>query len=119
MVLKEKQIEGAYIVNNEQIEEMANFLWKNTLIHTEDLCHDVSETCYNAGYRKSEWISVDERLPENYGEYICCTGHKTIMQLVYNPKHRLFNVSYDNVECAMKVTHWMPLPEAPKMKGGE
>ena len=69
--------------------------------------------------RRSEWISVDERLPENYGEYICCTGHKTIMQLVYNPKHRLFNVSYDNVECAMKVTHWMPLPEAPKMKGGE
>ena len=56
---REKQVEEAYIVNNEQIKEMADFLWKNTLIHTEDLCHDVSETCYNAGYRKQsegEWI---------------------------------------------------------------
>ena len=58
---REKQIEETYIVNNEQIEEMANFLWKNTLIHTEDLCHDVSETCYNAGYRKQsegEWLNA-------------------------------------------------------------
>ena len=58
---KEKQIEETYIVNNEQIKTMANFLWKNTLIHTEDLCHDVSETCYNAGYRKQsegEWENI-------------------------------------------------------------
>ena len=56
---KDKQIEETYIVNNEQIEEMANFLWKNTLIHTEDLCHDVSETLYNAGYRKQSENMVE------------------------------------------------------------
>lgn len=68
---------------------------------------------------RSEWISVGERLPEEYGDVICYTAQGSIIQLVYNPKYRLFNVSFDNVECAMNVTHWMPLPEAPKMKGGE
>ena len=54
---REKQIEEAYVVNNEQIKEMADFLWKNTLIHTEDLCHDVSKTCYNAGHRKQSEVA--------------------------------------------------------------
>ena len=79
---------------------------------------------YEKGYadgmlaQKSEWISVEERLPEDYGEVICYTAYKNVCQLVYNPGYRLFNVSYDNIECAVNVTHWMPLPEAPKMKGG-
>lgn len=69
----------------------------------------------NNGYRKqSEWISVNERLPDKYGDYICCTQKGTIWQLTYNPKYKLFNVSHDNVENAMNVTHWMPFPEAPK-----
>ena len=74
---REKQIEETYIVNNEQIEEMANFLWKNTLIHTEDLCHDVSETCYNAGYRKQsegEWVETQREWdfePYFYTDYTC------------------------------------------------
>lgn len=77
---KENQIEETYIVNNEQIEEMANFLWKNTLIHTEDLCHDVSETCYNAGYRK---------IPQNIGEF--SDGYHTFNEL-YHHRAVLFSV---------------------------
>ena len=77
---KEKQSEETYIVNNEQIEEMANFLWKNTLIHTEDLCHDVSETCYNAGYRK---------IPQNIGEF--SDGYHTFNEL-YHHRAVLFSV---------------------------
>ena len=82
-----------------------------------DMC-DFAETLYNAGYRKQEWISVDERLPEDYGDVICHTRKGSIWQLTYNPKYRLFNVSCDNVEDAMDVDYWMPLPEPPKMKGG-
>ena len=40
-----------------QIEEMANFLWHNTLIHTEDLCHDVAESLVIAGYRKASEVA--------------------------------------------------------------
>ena len=42
----------------QMIEELADFLWRNTLIHTEDLCHDVAETIITEGYRKQsegEW----------------------------------------------------------------
>ena len=46
------------------IEEMAAFLWKNTLIHTEDLCHDVAETVIKEGYRKQsvgEWTYSENK----------------------------------------------------------
>lgn len=78
-----------------------------------DTC-DMFEKVADELVKQSGWISVDERLPDKYGDYICCTRKGTIWQLTYNPKYKLFNVSYDNVENAMDVTHWMPLPEAPK-----
>ena len=48
------------------IEELTAFLWKNTLIHTEDLCHDVAETVIKEGYRKQsvgEWEWFEEWSP--------------------------------------------------------
>lgn len=43
----------------QMIEELADFLWRNTLIHTEDLCHDVAETIITEGYRKQSDV-IDE-----------------------------------------------------------
>ena len=63
-----------------QIEEMANFLWKNTLIHTEDLCHDVAETLVNANYRK---------IPDNIGDF--SDGYHTFNEL-YHHRAVLFSV---------------------------
>lgn len=80
-----------------------------------------AEALYNAGYRKqSEWISVDERLPEENGRHLACVeishlafeGLTTVVMMEYS-KTNGFNVSGEET-----VTHWMPLPEAPKMKGG-
>ncbi len=93
-------------------------------------CDDIAEQLYYEGYRKQskpiscghengvEWISVEDRLPDKYGDVICFTRKGTIWQVTYNPTYKLFNVSYDNVENAMDVTHWMPLPQPPEMKGG-
>jgi len=67
----------------------------------------------------SEWISVEDRLPDKYGDVICCTRRGSIMQVTYNPTYKLFNVSCDNVEDAIYVTHWMPMPLQPEMEGGE
>lgn len=91
-------------------------------LNCNDVCNPISacdalkyaERAVEAGYCKQEWISVEERLPDKYGDFICCTRRGTIWQLTYNPKYKLFNVSHDNVENAMDVTHWMPFPEAPK-----
>ena len=108
---KEKSIEATEVFNILSATiNGANF---------DDLCDAAYRIVHIAGYRKQEWISVEERLPDKYGDYICCTRNGTIWQLTYNPKYKLFNVSHDNVENAMDVTYWMPLPQAPKMKGGD
>jgi hypothetical protein len=60
--------------------------------------------------KSNEWISVEERLPERPGKYLVATydGRVGIGNLIdYYCDGEL---SFDNY----KVTHWMPLPEAPK-----
>ena len=81
-----------------------------------------------AGYRKQEWISVDERLPTE------TENDRGLVGIVngYNGKIHFRNaivlVDYDFSEkewwsedyelTGCEVVYWMPLPEAPKMKGG-
>ena len=75
----------------------------------------IAEHLYNEGYRKqSEWISVDERLPEREGYYLTSTIRGVIM---IGPFFSYY-ASNDKPQFKYDVTHWMPLPEAPKMKGG-
>ena len=82
------------------------------------------------GYRKqSEWISVEERLPEitetvliAYKEkweweaewtFDVDVGSLDITGREWNTYHDL----YEGQE--LHITHWMPLPEPPKKGGGE
>ena len=65
-------------------------------------------------HKQSEWISVGERLPEEPRRV-----------LVYIVANHLNEVAMDTdrfigrwVRWGTLVSHWMPLPEAPKMKGG-
>lgn len=70
---------------------------------------------------KNEWISVKDRLPEKDGMYLIfspytnkeggivyCNRFLTKGNPIFPP---------NSFESISKVTHWMPLPEAPKMKG--
>ena len=115
-----------------QIEEMARALNEATFgvnKHTladhlkPETINKVAEYLYNASYRKQEWISVEERLPEVSGIYLAYSNSGNRLVLDYSAKHKLFN-SFDSYSTeqaevfAIGVTHWMPLPEAPKMKGG-
>jgi hypothetical protein len=72
---------------------------------------EVAKTLYKAGYRKqSGWISVDERLPEMHEDVLCLCGRSVEID---------FRCS-DDTWCGVHnnpITHWMPLPEPPKMKG--
>ena len=103
-----------------QIEEMAKIMCRGCSHKCDDtsgcIVEDYAEAIYNAGYRKQEWISVEERLPETSGYYyghlrpwICDVYH-------YSAKHKAFNAhdSLDHCDYAISVTHWMPLPEPPK-----
>lgn len=61
--------------------------------------------------KQSKWISVKDRLPERNGRYIthCKIEGQSLVCVLYYCKVGGFNEG--------TVTHWMPLPEPPEMKG--
>lgn len=115
-------------MSREQIEEMAKVLIdytkKNHIMASHVILEDYAEQLYNAGYRKQELISVDERLPKHEEQCLIFT------KIHFIPDHVEECDYYEGVEIStfyqdrflsnngMYATHWMPLPEAPKMKGG-
>ena len=87
----------------------------------------LAETLYNEGYCKQEWVSVDERLPDNdWGKhwkdrnyYLVFTKPSGLMNVaVYGYKEH--NWWVDRNSCVLdkknykEVTHWMPLTEPPR-----
>lgn len=68
-----------------------------------------------------EWISVDDRLPEEAGRYWCYVQHLTDIGFSYfqwncdyNPQLRRF--SDMTLKDGEQITHWRPLPALPKFK---
>ena len=92
-----------------QIEEMERIIQK---CDDEAMYASIAYELYNAGYRKQEWISINDKLPERNGRYLthCCVGGRSLVCILYYNKYYGFDED--------TVTHWMPLPEPPKMKGG-
>jgi hypothetical protein len=114
-------------MSKERIEEMketihtaiSKAIEKGCVTWTE-FADYLTEHLTEQGYRKqSEWISVEERLPEHEEnvlvavdyEHIRATGVYISSLLERRQGERWTHKGYT-------VTHWMPLPEAPKMKGG-
>ena len=112
-----------------QIEEMArDILDSGVAIEGIDIVfahiHGVKDSHFermarylitDKGYRKERqggWIFVKDRLPKRNGRYLthCLIEGQSLVCILYYSKIGGFNEG--------TVTHWMPLPEAPKMKGG-
>ena len=112
-----------------QIEEMSTLIYENRPIKdiwNED-ADSIAETLYNAGYRKQEWISVDDRLPETEGDYLVWNKEQKRIEIRFFYRlppnypvesHPEIREYFGNFADYKRITHWMPLPEPPKMKGG-
>lgn len=107
---------------NEHIDDMAK-----AICHTPNCkLKKANEPCYkyckayiyafratNAGYRKPEWISVEERLPDQDGKYLAYTRRGFIVLSYYYALEGAFGFEH------WDVTHWMPLPMPPKGDEGK
>ena len=80
----------------------------------------VATYLYNADYRKQEWISVEDMLP-NRDELVLCVGAKGGMflgerlSLNFDGKSAYANVP--NSRGGRYAVYWMPLPQPPQMRG--
>ena len=112
--------------DEQQIKEMAR-----DICLVQPSCNDVfnpAECCtawkyanraYDAGYRKQEWISVEDRLPEAniYCLVFLPEGHLyTGIHVAYYSDKRNMWVDLDATYLFDHPTHWMPLPTPPTEK---
>lgn len=74
--------------------------------------HKICADLYDADYRKQEWISVEDRLPEREGKYIAYTTRGTIEIARFYSYYVNDKPQFD-----YWITHWMPLPQPPETKG--
>ena len=105
-----------------QIEEMADILCvakeHDCKGGNDCLCLKQAEAIYNASYRKQEWISVKDRLPDIRQEVIAYRGEfrGDIMDMYTYLNNDLWEDAYGyRVSTEHEgITHWMYLPEPPK-----
>ena len=61
--------------------------------------------------KKGTWVSVKDRLPEDYQRVLCLFESGT-MEVSFRASVKGF--CYEGFKQTGKVTHWIPLPEPPK-----
>lgn len=73
-----------------------------------------AELLYKAGYRKQEWISVEERLPEDQQMVLTIDTEGEMGVCFYETEREGIFQMYHGLVEIYNITHWMPLPEPPK-----
>lgn len=96
-----------------KIEEITLDL--NHIIHFKDnglvARYATAEAMHELGYHKqSEWISVEDRLPELFADVLVLRNGK--IEIDYNEEDGYFAYDFKG----KRVTHWMPLPSPPTEK---
>ena len=65
--------------------------------------------------RVPKWISVEDRLPNEDGYYLCCIKSSLFPNRIYIDILECDKGSFEEGHIYTDtVTHWMPLPEPPK-----
>lgn len=78
---------------------------------------EIADNLIANGVTVQEWVSVNDRLPEESGMYIITAndGHAQRVSFVqWQKKNRMWNLT--GARSYWRVTHWMPMPLAPEVK---
>ena len=67
---------------------------------------------------RNEWISIEERMPEAYTRVLGYIKHLDEIRCYDITEGRWWTDEGWNTAKGFGITHWMPLPEPPKVKGG-
>lgn len=62
------------------------------------------------------WFSLKERLPKNFGEYYVYVKNHRVELACFNGEEWSLTMT-DGAGLEGDITHWMPLPPAPKQDG--
>ena len=76
----------------------------------------VADYLLDSGVTVQEWISVDDRLPED-GRYVVCIAKRNPFSRFMPMVARIEKNGWVNPiteQYISEVTHWMPIPEPPK-----
>ena len=77
---------------------------------------EIADKLLDSGVTVQEWISVDERLPEN-GGYVVCIAKRNPFSMFMPMVARIKKNGWVNPiteQYISEVTRWMPMPELPK-----
>lgn len=96
----------------DQIKEIATIVAKNVYCMTDisgtPNARNAARELFDTGYRKQEWISVEERMPEMYEDVLCFNGRSVGIDFICSD-----GTWCEEVNRVIPVTHWMPLPSPP------
>ena len=77
---------------------------------------------WQARAAQSEWISVEDRMPEIGAMVLLCGKYENEVIIAYCATGYFDGITYRehwgaDINGTAEVTHWQPLPEPPKVKG--
>ena len=118
---KVKLVESDHV--REKLVELVHNARMNALWHNAQKPDEyITDMLMDDGVTVQEWISVDERLPENDVMVIGYTPCDGFMFVGYYHEEKKYDWKLWRIITAMrstkvmkkKVTHWLPLPQPPK-----
>ncbi|EHS3090492.1 DUF551 domain-containing protein [Escherichia coli] len=99
--------------------ELSELTWCSHNQHHDDTLY-VRADLVNGNYPVTPdgWISCSERMPEETGDIIVVSDGIVMSGISYSRRDGFYiaALEYDDDEPIGGVTHWMPLPEPPRLK---
>lgn len=102
-------------------KEMAIKTREGDTVIVKSLVDTIAELTKELEALKNQWISVEDRLPDEDGRYMCYVKKlergdlDVYMRLLFLDGKWPWIENKDR-DIYNKVTHWMPLPEPPEVK---